>query len=133
MMTGDLDELSISLILPEKVKSGALVPGSLVVTNQGQTTVKAVDPGYHGALNLVVFSPTWDQVFPSYMGKIHIARSEVEIAAGESKSFAFNDLVFTTGTAAVGFRLPPGVYYVAAFYHPGFTAVVSAVKTLVVE
>jgi hypothetical protein len=135
--------LSISLTLPEKVRSGTAVPGSLVVANEGSSAITVVHPGYHAALSLVVFDRTWDQVSPNSVGKVHVAHSQVNIAPRESWTFDLDDLEFTTGTARMRFTLARGTYYVAAIYHPGSARLpsessyplvaTSAIRQLIVE
>ena len=135
--------ISVSLILPEKVCSGTAVAGSLIVGNDGSSAITVVHPGYPAALNLVIFDCSWNQVTPDSVGKVHIAYSQVEIAPGEFRTFALDDLAFTTGTAQMRFALGRGRYYVAAIYHPGSARLpsesayslvaISAIRELIVE
>jgi hypothetical protein len=136
-------KLSISLTLPEKVRTGTAVAASLVVANEGSSAITVVHPDYHAALNLVVFDRTWDQVSPDSVGKVHVAYSQLNLAPGESRTFDLDDLVFTTGTARMRFTLGRGTYYVAAIYHPGSARLplessyplvaISAIRELIVE
>jgi hypothetical protein len=133
--------LAVELTFPEKPRDR--IRASLTITNLGPTSVRVVDPGYHAALSVFVFDHDWDQVVPDSIGKVHIAYAEVELASGAAAHFVIDDLAFTTATARVRFRLPPGLYHVGAIYHPGSSrlpaesvypvVVASQLTTLLVE
>ena len=135
--------LAVTLTLPDKVKSGAPVPGSLAVTNTGHVPISIVIPDYAAAMNLVVFDHYWNQVTPNSVGKVHVAYTRTDLAPGAAKVFPLADLAFTTATARMLFQLKPGTYHVAAIYHPGTAqlpdqstyphAAVSVPRTLIVE
>ena len=136
-------EITIRLVLPDGIKAGSQVKGTLEIANTGDKTVQLVSPNYNAALNLVVFDNLWDQVSATSLDKAHFAQERFELSSGQTKNLQLDDLTFTTGTARMGYALKPGVYYIMAVYHPGTgklpeegaypVAVSSNVKKLVVE
>ena len=111
--------ISARLALPDAVHADSRIEGALEITNTSDQAVELVSPHFNAALNVVVFDRHWNQVRANSLGKAHVAHHRFELVPGQTVSFELIDLVFTTGTSRMGYRLPAGIYYVLAIYHPG--------------
>lgn len=114
-------QISVRLALPETVQAHSQIKGSLEITSRTDETVELVSPHCNAALNLVVFNSLWDEVRAGSLGKVHIADQRFELAPGQTVRFELTDLAFTTGSSRMAYKLPSGIYYVLAIYHPGTT------------
>ncbi|MDP8969064.1 MAG: hypothetical protein M3N52_00840 [Actinomycetota bacterium] len=111
--------LALELELPERVRSGTPVTGSLRILNHRAEPIELASPSSPATLNLVVFDQLWNVVRAEPQGKANVARHTFRLAPGESATYELEDLRYLTGSALMAVRLQPGTYHVVALYHPG--------------
>jgi hypothetical protein len=100
--------VGISLDFPPTMQQGQAIPIEVVLTNEGDETVR-FEYNPHHPMNVMVFNHAGDQVWAKRRGGvITLPAREAELAPGEEIRFK----VYWDLTDQDGFALPPGRYLV---------------------